>query len=267
MPAAMARSWSDRAPFLCVRFAALELCEWTVWLATLIVLRRPGIAHTWLPAALAAANTLRTCVALVAAPELARFAQVPSVRWPRVAILYALGISGVVQLGACAGAYTTVHLAVQLQRRDELGCELDSPDCASARTQLIAVVIALVVNLLSSTALGSLYSNECRELRGAPPQQPQVTSFVVEEPCLECRDSTCVICLEDISTGCRAGQLQCGHVFHDECVRGWLKRSSPETWCPMRCSIAAVCAPERTISRTTVFGTRRSTTGPETLTL
>merc|ERR1712228_1147294 len=104
-------------------------------------------------------------------------------------------------------------------------------------------VMALGVNLVSSTALGSLYSGECLELRGAPPEQPQVTSFMVEDPCAECWDPTCVICLEDISTGCRAGKLPCGHVFHDECVRGWGRGRVPKRGA--RCDVPPLRASPR----------------------
>jgi hypothetical protein len=59
---------------------------------------------------------------------------------------------------------------------------------------------------------------------------------VVRDPVVECKNSTCVICLEELSSGSLAGRLPCDHVFHDECVRSWLGNGHCQARCPMRCS-------------------------------
>lgn len=42
----------------------------------------------------------------------------------------------------------------------------------------------------------------------------------------------CAICLSDMEEGKPVGRLQCGHFFHEPCVKRWLKiRNS----CPLRC--------------------------------
>lgn len=44
-------------------------------------------------------------------------------------------------------------------------------------------------------------------------------------------ESACPICMEDIQQGTVASKLHCGHLFHTECIRVWLKQSKSN--CPM----------------------------------
>merc|ERR1712190_524486 len=48
----------------------------------------------------------------------------------------------------------------------------------------------------------------------------------------------CTICLSPVDGSCGPGQvLPCGHIYHKECIRGWLRRCGPR-YCPMgRCWI------------------------------
>lgn len=73
--------------------------------------------------------------------------------------------------------------------------------------------------------------------------KPRVTSFVVRDVCLECRSSTCAICLDEISSGCWAGRLPCDHVYHDQCIRSWLDSGHATARCPMRCPSATSSSP------------------------
>merc|ERR1712032_1704931 len=69
--------------------------------------------------------------------------------------------------------------------------------------------------------------------------KPAVTPFVLRDSMTEYTGSVCTICLEEFSSGGILGRLPCEHVFHDKCVRTWLKSRRRAARCPMRCPIAA----------------------------
>merc|ERR1712032_153606 len=64
-----------------------------------------------------------------------------------------------------------------------------------------------------------------------------VTSFMLLDGMTECAGSLCAICLDEFSPGGIVGRLPCNHVFHDECVRMWLKSKQCAALCPMRCPL------------------------------
>eukprot|EP00931_Biecheleriopsis_adriatica_P117884 TRINITY_DN93365_c0_g1_i1.p1 TRINITY_DN93365_c0_g1~~TRINITY_DN93365_c0_g1_i1.p1 ORF type:complete len:221 (-),score=18.78 TRINITY_DN93365_c0_g1_i1:33-695(-) len=53
-----------------------------------------------------------------------------------------------------------------------------------------------------------------------------------------CRQTACVICLEDYEEGELVGQAPCSHIFHDHCYRNWQNQDkSRKGWlCPLRCA-------------------------------
>lgn len=62
--------------------------------------------------------------------------------------------------------------------------------------------------------------------------RPQVSSYVLDASA-PLAGSTCIICMGDIEAGCLVGRLPCEHMFHDDCIRKWLKHGY---LCPMRCA-------------------------------
>jgi hypothetical protein len=99
-------------------------------------------------------------------------------------------------------------------------------------------LLAPIINIMSSCLwFVSVPLPAAPEGNGTPkPQALPVTSFVVCNVDAECKNSTCAICLEELSSGSLGGRLPCGHVFHDGCVRGWLDNGHSQARCPMRCS-------------------------------
>jgi hypothetical protein len=70
--------------------------------------------------------------------------------------------------------------------------------------------------------------------RVAQPES-QVRSFVLDENTASLfgvSSSSCMICLGEIEPGCSVGKLPCAHLFHDDCIRKWLRHGH---FCPMRC--------------------------------
>ena len=53
-------------------------------------------------------------------------------------------------------------------------------------------------------------------------------------------DNTCSICYSDYEENDNTSRLHCGHVFHDECILEWIKKSSEYT-CPLCRSCVFVC--------------------------
>ncbi|XP_073035306.1 E3 ubiquitin-protein ligase RING1-like [Primulina eburnea] len=46
----------------------------------------------------------------------------------------------------------------------------------------------------------------------------------------ENEDESCSICLEDFYTGCEVLSMPCSHIFHEDCIKKWLKTSH---YCPI----------------------------------
>ncbi|CAJ1456661.1 unnamed protein product [Effrenium voratum] len=49
----------------------------------------------------------------------------------------------------------------------------------------------------------------------------------------------CSVCLEDLLLGAPALRIPCGHLFHEECVKEWLKKSNECCWPRRSLSFAA----------------------------
>jgi hypothetical protein len=52
--------------------------------------------------------------------------------------------------------------------------------------------------------------------------------------------STCTICLDVFNDADDAARLPCGHIFHSDCLREWLR---VRLQCPFRCPVALGCQP------------------------
>lgn len=50
-------------------------------------------------------------------------------------------------------------------------------------------------------------------------------AIVTADDLLEESNVECIICFEENNIGDRACKLQCGHLYHPECIRDWLKKS------------------------------------------
>jgi hypothetical protein len=70
-----------------------------------------------------------------------------------------------------------------------------------------------------------------RELEREPEQaaQPRLNHRQVQSSDVQ-RETKCSICLEEFTRGESVCELPCKHIFHDACVREWLKR---EPTCPV----------------------------------
>ena len=77
-------------------------------------------------------------------------------------------------------------------------------------------------------------SDECRELvlKTKPFQRP-ANQEEEEEGEVDLEDdpsACCTICFVPMEDGDRIGDLTCGHVFHVECIKGWVQRKNT---CPL----------------------------------
>ena len=46
----------------------------------------------------------------------------------------------------------------------------------------------------------------------------------------EFENNECIICLENMKTGDKIKILECGHIYHNECINDWFKRKKE---CPV----------------------------------
>ncbi|TVU04369.1 hypothetical protein EJB05_50049, partial [Eragrostis curvula] len=75
----------------------------------------------------------------------------------------------------------------------------------------------------------------CCCLRVKPPRRvdvdPQRVPLLVAAPVLSSETLGCAICLEPLRHGAECGEVRaCGHVFHRDCVKRWVKKSNT---CPL----------------------------------
>lgn len=59
-----------------------------------------------------------------------------------------------------------------------------------------------------------------------------IVSLIIDEEMVA--NMSCVICLLPYSVGDEAGLLNCGHIYHLECIKKWLD-TGPVVKCPMGC--------------------------------
>mmetsp|Transcript_58960 Transcript_58960/g.108949 ORF Transcript_58960/g.108949 Transcript_58960/m.108949 type:complete len:275 (-) Transcript_58960:71-895(-) len=52
-------------------------------------------------------------------------------------------------------------------------------------------------------------------------------------------ENPCHVCLDELQDGELVGKLACGHIFHAQCIKRWLKTGSG---CPLRCAAATIHA-------------------------
>ncbi|KZV19707.1 hypothetical protein F511_41889 [Dorcoceras hygrometricum] len=85
------------------------------------------------------------------------------------------------------------------------------------------LVIPLRIDIVSHRAIAM----EEPDLRMVPATVSSIESLNIttakEEQC-------CPICLEDFDLGCQVVSMPCSHVFHEECIKTWLKSSH---YCPL----------------------------------
>lgn len=164
-------------------------------------------------------------------------------RWCLVVNLHVLVTACAIQCGALGAIYISAH-----RFRQDSECPLSPLLCGEDSDVLVVGVWAI---MSTTSSIVWYYCSVFWQLRTAgPPPKPQMDSFVVRDVLSECGNSPCAICLDEFSLNCRAARLPCNHVFHDECVRGWLSRGRPKVWCPMRCS----AVPPVTAGRATAIG-------------
>jgi hypothetical protein len=109
-------------------------------------------------------------------------------------------------------------------------------ECPAAGAASDVASILWMATAFTDIVLSSLWLEGMHAL--PRPLKPSVTSFVVRDVALECRDQMCAICLDELSPGCLAGRLPCNHVFHESCCRTWLEIGHRQARCPMRCEVA-----------------------------
>ncbi|MBA0762296.1 hypothetical protein Gotri_011930, partial [Gossypium trilobum] len=56
-------------------------------------------------------------------------------------------------------------------------------------------------------------------------------------------EEKCMICLEEVEVGFEASQMPCSHVFHDDCIKKWLKQTNESSIKEMieRVKVEAAC--------------------------
>jgi hypothetical protein len=84
----------------------------------------------------------------------------------------------------------------------------------------IGTVITSVASAISSSNTSSSSSNYSSSSSQSTPSKPEKTFY----------SDNCTICLCDFYGEERVGVLDCGHVFHPECIKQWLKNSKT---CPL----------------------------------
>lgn len=134
---------------------------------------------------------------------------------------------------------------------------LDTTDFHNLPAQTARSFIVVDVDRLSPPQHSDLSnveqpSDHCGALpEDDPLQTPCVPSHVATLPR---GDEICVICLDDVEVGHRVRVLPCGHLYHSQCIRMWLRRKNS---CP--------CCAERVVKRRSRKRDRTSTTVEEIL--
>jgi hypothetical protein len=70
-----------------------------------------------------------------------------------------------------------------------------------------------------------------------------------QQPPVEEEEDLCTICLLEFREGDAVGDIPCGHMFHKECLKSWIRRR--KNHCPLclRDNMTTVAAPEQVISQ------------------
>ncbi|CAK0883368.1 unnamed protein product [Prorocentrum cordatum] len=178
-------------------------------------------ADIWTPlAVLAVANIIRSGVAAMTLYVCTARVDV----WRSVVSAYLLSLSYAVLFGHAWIVFCWHRASIDDRARER-----------SHRPEATVRFLIPMINDLSSIVWCVCVFSLRVPTQSGPPYH-HVASFVVRDVNLKCMDSTCAICFDNISSGCLAGRLPCGHVYHDLCLRTWLYKANPETPCPMRCS-------------------------------
>lgn len=217
---------------LCCYEATLELCTavlLAVWCSSSVL--RTATSEdpsVWLPLAGPVVTSVLRTGTSVLAPRLGARLRVPAGRWQPLVAALLLASSCYMVLGQVG------VLIVWVSASEDARASEGSPGWAETLFKLLAPIINVGSSCLWFVCVPL---PPAPEGKGAPkPQALPVTSFVVCDVDAECKNSACVICLEELSSGSLAGRLPCDHVFHDGCVRGWLANGHSQARCPMRCS-------------------------------
>jgi hypothetical protein len=180
---------------------------------------------------LAVTKIIRDGIA-IAAPRMSQRLGQPARQWHPMLIALVLAISSAVLVAQ-------MHIMISWRVSHQRPAPVEGQDRPVLQAMLVRIVVQVADILLSCLWFARVPAppDPEEEEAGGPPK-PLVTSFVVRDATLECGDQVCAICLEELSTGCLAGRLPCGHIFHDDCCRTWLQKGHRQARCPMRCSFA-----------------------------
>jgi len=216
--------WIAKLWAICHCQSMIEVCVssmlFMVWLSVFLHIQTGGNICT------PAAETTTVFRALVVSKSIRTLAAaaVPNAgwrgpRWPKVC-LFCGGLSCLTLCGEifCMLAWQTA-------------CGQKDLEVPMARG-VIGMATDSLIAFLSFVCSGAWCVITFRKTPRMPPLR--VASFVVHDVPTECGDALCSICLDEFAPDCRAARLPCGHIFHDACVREWLKTGRHRN-CPMRC--------------------------------
>ncbi|KZV38819.1 hypothetical protein F511_21821 [Dorcoceras hygrometricum] len=113
----------------------------------------------------------------------------------------------------------------ELDRRQLIEAALNTASylLSSMHLQHNVLVIPLVIHIVSHRAIAM----EGPDLRMVPATVSSIESLNITTAKAE---QNCSICLEDFDLGCQVVSMPCSHVFHEECIKTWLRRSH---YCPL----------------------------------
>ena len=55
-----------------------------------------------------------------------------------------------------------------------------------------------------------------------PPKPPKPKEYIIVDK--EFENNECIICLEEMIIGEKIKILECGHIYHHNCINDWFKR-------------------------------------------
>jgi hypothetical protein len=190
------------------------------------------LAHVWIALlVLGVTKAIRDGIA-IAAPRVSRRLGQPAGQWHPMLMVLVLYVSGAVLL-----AQMLIMISWRLSH--QLIPSVEERGTPGLPAMLVRMAFAASDILLSCLWFGNVPALPVPKEEARGPLKPTVTSFMIRDVGLECGDRVCAICLDEFSTGCLAGRLPCGHVFHDVCCRTWLENGHRQARCPMRCSFTS----------------------------
>jgi len=141
------------------------------------------------------------------------------------------------QLVACTANRLAIWLSLSLA-----SCYLTGALLCSIRMQMVFTLWCVMVGVANIMLAWKLLLGSEQSLRRTALQHPPAEAESEWEldrytDRLQRWGTACVICLEEFKGGDEVARLLCGHSFHEQCVRRWLKQHKG---CPYRCSATEV---------------------------